>query len=542
MLLDLAGKDAPPPDDATTLEADVAVVGAGVAGLVLARRLWQAGLCVVVLESGGRQAGGDDDPLNAVETAARPYIGATVGRARGLGGTSTKWGGALLPFQDADVDGSGGAPAWPIAPAELAPYVNEVERLFGLVPGPYEADVEGTGANADFIAREAKWPTFARRNVARLAADAVEAPDGPRVVLNATVTGVAGAKGPDGFRVEAITATALSGRSLTVRARRTVIAAGAIESTRILLLLQAATGALTGHGLGHTFADHLTVPVASVETDDPSALNRLAGFRFQGRTMRSLRFELTPHARRTLPTRGGFVHIAPRPLSVSAFDHVRAFLRSVQAGRPSPRAAVSAALDAPNLLRMAAWRYGRKRLYWPRPSAYDVHVLVEQAPDARNAIRLGKSRDAFGQPRAVIDWRIGEEDVATLRQVAGAFDRFWSQGPLARYGRLSWPVPPDSLTADIPVTDIYHPVGSTRMAARPEDGVVDPHLTVFGTQNLSVAATSVLPTGGSANPTMTLLLCTLRLADRIAAALAPRPARSAIGPGENANDTSAPDR
>jgi choline dehydrogenase-like flavoprotein len=58
-------------------------------------------------------------------------------------------------------------------------------------------------------------------------------------------------------------------------------------------------------------------------------------------------------------------------------------------------------------------------------------------------------------------------------------------------------------------------MGGTRMAANPGQGVLDAHFRVHGLDNLFVASCSVFPTGGSSNPTLTLMQLTLRLAERI---------------------------
>jgi choline dehydrogenase-like flavoprotein len=65
------------------------------------------------------------------------------------------------------------------------------------------------------------------------------------------------------------------------------------------------------------------------------------------------------------------------------------------------------------------------------------------------------------------------------------------------------------------VSDTYHQMGGTRMAAHPGQGVVDAHLRVHGLDNLFVTSCSVFPTGGSSNPTLTLMQLTLRLAQRL---------------------------
>src|SRR5262249_16127207 len=100
-----------------TLVADVCVIGAGIAGLIIADRLRNYGRSVVVLESGGRTDSGGIDPLNHIVFEGRPYRGATLGRTRGLGGTSTRWGGALIPFLREDFAARPylGLDAWPVS-------------------------------------------------------------------------------------------------------------------------------------------------------------------------------------------------------------------------------------------------------------------------------------------------------------------------------------------------------------------------------------------------------------------------------------------
>jgi hypothetical protein len=63
--------------------------------------------------------------------------------------------------------------------------------------------------------------------------------------------------------------------------------------------------------------------------------------------------------------------------------------------------------------------------------------------------------------------------------------------------------------------DAYHLMGGTRMVANPGQGVVDFQLRLHGLDNLVVASCSVFPTGGSSNPTLTLMQSTLRWAERI---------------------------
>jgi choline dehydrogenase-like flavoprotein len=93
---------------------------------------------------------------------------------------------------------------------------------------------------------------------------------------------------------------------------------------------------------------------------------------------------------------------------------------------------------------------------------------------------------------------------------------FQSQWQAWNFGPIHWleSFEPDS-GWEHNVSDTYHQMGGTRMAAHPGQGVVDAHLRVHGLDNLFVTSCSVFPTGGSSNPTLTLMQLTLRLAERL---------------------------
>ena len=95
-------------------ECDVCIIGAGAAGLYLGNHLAIKGKSVVILEAGGRVCG--DSASIGIETdfTSDVYPGATLGRAFGLGGSTSRWGGLLVTHSDHDVRmaGSGEFDPW----------------------------------------------------------------------------------------------------------------------------------------------------------------------------------------------------------------------------------------------------------------------------------------------------------------------------------------------------------------------------------------------------------------------------------------------
>jgi len=342
VILDLAATES------CRAKADVCIVGAGIAGLLLAVKLRSHGLSVVVLESGSYQQTEDTHPLNRVIEIGAPYRGGLHGRARCLGGTSTRWGGALIPLLSEDTlpRPHVGLEGWPVQIDELAVYLPEIEALFGIDKGPFdndfikwiEADREIPSGDTDFIARFAKWPTFRRRNLATLFGNNIKRDQDLKVWLNATVRELI--VQDSGNRLESVVAASPSGSKLVIHADRIVLCGGAIESTRLLLLLDRShDGCVFRHCnvLGRYFFDHITLRAADIVTDNVFRLNRMAGIRFVGQTMRSLRYELSPQAQRNERVGSAFGHISFETESLSGFDSLRDFLRVVQrVGRVRP--------------------------------------------------------------------------------------------------------------------------------------------------------------------------------------------------------------
>jgi choline dehydrogenase-like flavoprotein len=130
-------------------------------------------------------------------------------------------------------------------------------------------------------------------------------------------------------------------------------------------------------------------------------------------------------------------------------------------------------------------------------------------------VTLSPRRDAFGQPMAQLDWRLGEADRRTWIQ---ALERLAKDLADRRIGRI---VGPDAAMRESAMERLRggrHHIGTTRMAEDPKHGVVDRNCQVHGVDNLFIAGSSVFATAGHANPTLTIVALALRLADHLKSA------------------------
>jgi choline dehydrogenase-like flavoprotein len=139
---------------------------------------------------------------------------------------------------------------------------------------------------------------------------------------------------------------------------------------------------------------------------------------------------------------------------------------------------------------------------------FSLYFRAEQAPDPTNRIVLSARHDALGMPESRLEWQIKPIDAASILGWLAILDQ---EARARGIGRVI--DPPEDWQEGF--SGGPHHMGATRMSADPRHGVVDADCRVHSVENLYVAGSSVFATGGYANPTFTLVMLALRLADKL---------------------------
>jgi len=507
------------------LTASYCIVGGGIAGLLLATRLARRNKHVVVLESGGLSHDEEIHGLNIIDDPEKRYNRELTGRYRGLGGSSSRWGGRMIPISTHEQGRREylSQPEWPMATGELEKYQRELEDLFHIGHDSFEdIDSAAPGASGilmangeDFQARWAKCPTFTRCNIVKALGKEIRANPNLTVLLHATVVDFV----LDRERgwLKGITARSLSGRTVTVHADQFAVTAGTIESTRLLLLLDAASGdhAFAGtDALGRYFQDHLKAEVATVDRQRTQLTNHLLGYRFIKGTRRDLHLELSHSAQADDAVSSGFVYVS-MDLANSGLAVIKSIAHGLQRGKVEGKQVRQAVGDVGLLASAAYWRLRYRQLYVPRGIDFRMMACVEQLPDPQNRIQLSNDTDRLGVRKARFEWKPRAADERTFRSTIRHLAQYWQRSGFDQLCPLAWN--PDVNDPNIAISDraeaCAHPSGSTRMGTNPATSVVGPKLRCHAVPNLAVASASVFPTAGSANPTFTIMKLALWLAD-----------------------------
>ncbi len=536
--------------DGSVLDTDVCVIGAGPAGLTLARELAGSGTRVCVVESGGADfetAPQELSRLAASESDIAPDPGA---RRRQFGGNSHLWGGRgygfgqrvrYLPLDPIDFEERDWVPysGWPFSRADLEPYYQRAYEACGISsPSHSCADAEAVDAlrlpvDGTFCETGVEW--FGRAAV--FGADAQAALRRDRevtILLHANASELIERSGSS--TVESLRIQCLNGRSHSIAAKVFALAAGGIENPRLLLLSNASRGNGLGnhHDLvGRFFMDHFRVENAlRLEPSDPKLFDRARLYdvrQLANGQVVGCKLKLTDAVLRRERLLNSAVMLMPRLREdhADALRRARGLATSVARGRLAPDPIGTLAnlgRSAPTLLSMmavSAVRQRRLRPYFEQGWSYlpknagrfghfSLQVQIELVPDPSNRVVLSDEVDRFGRRMPSVRWKWGRLDVDSLRR---SRDLYATTLAAAGLGRVSTPAEDGAI--EVAPEGINHHIGTTRMHSDPRQGVVDADCRVHGVDNVYVNGSSVFPTGGYQNPTLTIVALAIRLADHI---------------------------
>ena len=525
-------------------------MGGGPAGISLALRLQRAGVSVLVIESGGRRESEELRDLN--RGAADPpesHEPLEENRRRQWGGASAAWGGRCIPFDDLDFEERSWVTAsgWPFGRAELNAHYADALDLCEAGEMSFDARValptcpemlpglDGDGVATYPLERWSPPTNFGTRYWDDLAAS-------PRVhvLLNATCTHVQ--LDASGENVEHITIARAAGDSIRIRAERYVLATGGLENARLLLSSDdVARDGIGNHSgcLGRYYQTHLfgCLAVAELHSDSPPA--HVAFDRDDLGVYCRRRIWITTerqNADRLLntvffPVRPPIGASGHRSALFSAIYLLKTFSGALRRPRQArrhlrdERSAISSHARifvrdlpsaVPELYRVFVGRFvGSRRLPVALPAdgsrSYYLQFQAEQAPNPEARVALGEERDALGMRRLVVAPRVTEQDIESVVWSHRVLDeRLRSSG----LGHLRYDE--EVLRAAVVesterVNSAAHHLGTTRMSDDPNLGVVDRNCKVHGVANLYVVGSSVFPTSGHANPTLTIVALAVRL-------------------------------
>lgn len=537
-------------DDNKTLSTDICIIGAGPAGATLARELSGSDIKVTLLESGGEKSDHRTQQLSSGEVTGDFTEPVENTHLRQLGGTANHWiikmsdkqyGYRYAPLNPIDFEKRDAIPysGWPISREDLDPYYARVHEIcnvgpFRYEPGNWETDrfkplkLDDDRVVTDFF-------TFGPTRLfgADFPRQAVQAGN-VEILLHATVTELL--SNDAGSAVETAVTKTLNGKTIKVDAKHFIVASGGFQTPRLLLNSRSKFANGLGNQndvVGRYYIDHGLVPSGNLYPHDPKIINSLGiydmrlmeGCSVLGKLSLSEKIMREEGLRNFCAT----LFPMPEPHEVAAILSMKSIAVDL-AGRKFPqqlpRHLFNMARGSKHLLfmlnqkllhggtLMPGFGQGGWSKFNDNEKKYrrmELMAFIEQTPDPENRVTLIDEKDELGKEKIRVHFKWCDDDVASIARAQQIMqDELLKLG----IGKIE-PAKTEDGRPAIGSEGLHHLMGTTRMSDDPKFGVVDSNCTVHGIGNLHIASSSVFPTGGYANPTITILALALRLADHL---------------------------
>ncbi len=491
--------------DGSSLQADICIIGGGAAGITIAREFIGTNNKVILLESGGLEFDQQIQSLYSGDNTGLPSFDIDVNRLRYFGGTTNHWAGHSRPLDPIDFEEKEWMPhsGWPITRADLETYYQRAQPVLQLGGYDYENLAKLTRATGlEALAldeRRLKTAVYGQSPPTRFGIEyrnELARAANIQVYLYANVLELL--PNESAVHVDYLRVASFKGPRFRVAARQFILATGGMENARLLLLSKQFTPEGLGNRndlVGRYFMDHVLLrPGLDVSFTHPGlqlglyhALHDVEGgkkFAIVAATEHLLRKERLANFR---------IHLYPTG------PHYK-----------TPIGGIFSDLDG---------FAGENPLEKTRNNSIAMHMVLEPVPNPDSRITLSQNKlDIFEQPKLEVKWLVEDADLTHAYRAMELIALEFGRMGLGRgYSQLfidktRWPKHMEAGK---------HHCGTTRMSKDPKTGVIDANCKVFGVDNLHIAGSSVFPTIGYANPTITIVALALRLSDHLKYTLRP---------------------
>ena len=143
--------------------------------------------------------------------------------------------------------------------------------------------------------------------------------------------------------------------------------------------------------------------------------------------------------------------------------------------------------------------------------------MSESKPNMDSCIIMEDQKDEYGIYKFKLKWSISYNDKLSISRTAELLKEDIENRNDLFVDLFSWLKEPEvDWSQYLNVKPHFgHHMGTTRMSENESNGVVDSNCKVFGIKNLYISGSSVFPTYGYANPTLTIVVLSIRLAEKI---------------------------
>jgi hypothetical protein len=470
---------------------DVCVIGAGAAGITIALELAKSKISVLLCEGGRDDYSEESQVLYTGKVKADPELDVLYSRLRYLGGTTNHWGGYCRPLDEYDFTAcsfDSSIPTWPINKAALSKHLEAACKILDIKSNFKDRELSGHFNQADF--RLSGPVRFKEKYL-----DSLKKSKYCELLFDANLFSLE----TNSSSIKQAVFKTDKNQAFKVKSKFYILATGGMENSRILLWSNKLSGGQlikNANDLGKYWMSHPHFNLGHIlmwgVTDPlPNGLVNYSPTKefLDKHKIMNIALRVDPIIRADAATGG---------LTVPLHDQ----------DQTQEKIAVEVFKIAPLLAQGVL------------ESGLNVFVrqllgIWEQVPDPNNKVILSDKSDRLGMPTLELHWRKKKSEYRAAKTTAYEFAKLVAMNNWGRVKLSDWLIKEEDPPVDQEEHLFGHHLGGTRMSSSPSTGIVDENCKLFDQSNMYVVGGSVFPRGGHANPTLTIVQLSLRLADHL---------------------------
>lgn len=471
------------PYDFENNKFDIVIIGAGPAGISLALSLAKKKFKIALIEAGEKKYSVESQEFYKGSIEGDFPRELHVSRLRMFGGTTGHWGGSCRTLDEYDYE------KWPIRKNDLEPYLKKSTEILNIKSEFREIPLTQKLKLIEFQISKVR---FAEKFF-----NSIEKSKNIYLFLNSPVISVEGQNN----KVSNVICYSKKNKKFQINGELFVLATGGIENSRLLLLINLKNKYLFNQEIpiGNYWYEHpfnelgkAILKKNKVKNILKNDLNHFVNFRNGGDNSITYNFSPTKNLINEKKILNSCIWIVLHERSYKDWDNIAKNLACV----------------APNLSNKFLELFKKKL-----SCDATIYSSWEQDPEYNNRITLSlDKKDNFGLAQAKIVYKKSELVRKTARICMEEIGKYLINKDLGRLVANSFLF--DKKEKYLSEAGWHH-MGGTIMGQNSKNSVVDKNLKIHGSRNMFVIGSSVFPTGGHANPTLTIVQLSLRLANNI---------------------------
>tara|TARA_B100000780_G_C21120657_1_gene453890 strand:- start:840 stop:2390 length:1551 start_codon:yes stop_codon:yes gene_type:complete len=495
---------------------DIAIIGAGTIGLYIANRIHaeKPQLNIILIESGTEVASSECNSYLSQSTGKYHY-GVLDGRASGIGGTSSLWGGQLAEFDELDFENKHSL--WPIGYEEIQDYYKKVYLHLGLeniksdkqYSKYFKKLIDSNNKVEMTYTRWMKQPNFYK-----LYKKDVIKNKRLKFIINATANSLKF----EGSKASSLQCVSANSSLFCLKASKFIFASGTIGINQFFLTSQAIGDVPweNNENVGKYFQDHLGGIIGTLNVMNESLFREffenqwIKGIKIQPK----LKFSKT---NRDTQKNGVVIFFSYKSKYEDSVLRIKQFIRGVNKEKRFNDFIVffkDLYLIRKNLIQMIYKLFFKNRVHAIIDSKQSIQINIqsEQIPFKDSQIKLVNDKKLKnGLIKVNVCWAISGDERIAIKKISKEVDNFLKENGV---GNINFLKNEQSEILD-DLKDTYHQCGGLIMSTSKELGVVDKDCRVWDTENVWVAGSAVFPSSSHANSTLTALALSERLVQNL---------------------------